>query len=213
MAFLEEGEVDAEAGVGGFGAGDGLEEEIEGRTLLDCCYLGGDVGEDAVLRGDGEAFADGVDHAQEAGDYRWIVAGGVYADDGVSRAEEQAIEDGGGDAGWIVGGVVGLETRGETAVESDGSAKARDVADTRGDEDEILNAHELADRGCHLGREAGGEGSEAVGGCVFGKKPIAEFSYGEGGDWGESCCVMRVDDEARNFVGFVGEKLDVEEVL
>ena len=34
MGFVEQREIDAEGGVGGFGAGDGLEDEIDGRAVL-----------------------------------------------------------------------------------------------------------------------------------------------------------------------------------
>ena len=38
--------------VGGFGAGDGLEDEVDGRAALERFHLRGDVGEHAALRGD-----------------------------------------------------------------------------------------------------------------------------------------------------------------
>ena len=153
MAFFEQGEIDAEAGVGGFCAGDGLKEEVKrnvGCALLDGGHLRCDVGEDAVLRGDAEALADSVYHAQQAGDGGGVVADWIDADDGVSGAEQQAVEERCGDAGGVVGGVVGLEAGGEPAGESDGGAKAGYDADLGGDEDEVLDAHELADGGGHL---------------------------------------------------------------
>ena len=156
VALFEEGEVDAEALVGGLCAGDRLEEQVEGGTLFNGLNLGGDVGEDAALGRDLESLADGVDHAEEAGDCRGIVADGVDADDGVAGAEEESVEEGGGDAGWVVGGVVGLEACGEAAGESDGGAELGDDADARGYGDEVLDAHEFADGGDHLRGETGG---------------------------------------------------------
>ena len=113
VGFVEQGEGDAEAGVGGLGSGDGLEEQVErARRCCDGLHLRGDVGEDAALRGDGVALADVVDQAQQRGDgLEALSADGVDADDGVAGAEQQAVEDAGGDAerdrrwgGWAGGG-------------------------------------------------------------------------------------------------------------
>ena len=122
------------------------------------------------------------------------VGGGVDADDGVAGAEEQAVEDGGGDAARVVGGVVGLEAGGETAGQADGGAEAGDDADFAGDGDQVLHAHELGDGGGHLGREAGGEGGEGFGGGVVGEEPVAEVADGEVGDGreGGGSCVSRM---------------------
>ena len=154
-AFREERERDAEGGVRGFGAGDGLEEEIERSAVLHGLHLRGDVGEDAVLRGDGVAGADLVDEAQQGGDGCHVVGDGVDADDGVAGAEEQTVEDAGGDSCGIVGGVVGLQACGEAAGQTDGRAEARDDRDLARDGDEILQAHELGDGGGHLGHQSG----------------------------------------------------------
>ncbi len=54
MGFVEQREIHAERCVGGFGAGDRLEDEIDGRAVPHRFHLGGDVREDAALHGDGE---------------------------------------------------------------------------------------------------------------------------------------------------------------
>src|ERR1700730_17595688 len=66
VGFVEEGEGDSEAGVGGFGTADGLEEEVEGCALIHGLHLGGEVGEDAGLGGDAEAAAGGVGEGSES---------------------------------------------------------------------------------------------------------------------------------------------------
>ena len=164
-----------------------MEEEVEGRALLHGLHLRGEVGEDAGLRGDLVA--------RRMWSMRWrsvvtggdVVGDGVDADDGVAGAEEEAVEDGGGDAGGVVGGVVGLQAGGEAAGKAYGGAEACDDGDLAGDEDEVLQAHELGDGGGHLGREAGGERGEAVGGGVVGEQPVAELADGEAGDGSEGC--------------------------
>ena len=70
----------------------------------------------------------------------------------------------------------------------------------------------LLDGGGHLRREAGRERGEALGGGVVGEQPVAEFADGERTDGREGGGIVRVDDEARDFVGFVGDDLLVEEM-
>ena len=67
-----------------------------------------------------------------------VIGDGVDADDRVAGAEHQAVDDGSGDAGGVVGGMVGLEARRKAAGQSDGGAEARDDADFARDEDEVL---------------------------------------------------------------------------
>jgi len=216
MGFLDESEVDAEAGVGGFGAADGLEEEIEWRAVLHGLHLRGEVGEDAGLGGDLVAAADVVDEMEERGEGGNVVGDGIDADDGVAGAKEEAVENGGGDACRIVGGVVGLEAGGEAAGKAYCGAKFCDDGDFAGYQDEVLEAHEFGDSSGHLRSEAGGEGGEAGWGGLVGEEMVAEFAYGEAGDWGEGGCggwsVAGVSDEAGDFVGFVGDHGIVEEV-
>src|SRR5271163_3768819 len=126
MGLFDEGEVDPEAGVGSFGASDGLKEEVEWRALLHGLHLRREVGENAGLGGDLVSAADVVDELEERGDGGDIVGDGVDADDGVAGAEEEAVEDGGGDACWVVGGVVGLKAGGEAAGKANGGAEFGD---------------------------------------------------------------------------------------
>jgi len=210
--FSEKSEVDAEAAVGGFGSGDGLEEKIDGGAGVEGFKLRGDVGQDAALDGNLEALAEGVDHAQQAGGGCGVVSGGIDADDRVAGAEEQAIEDGGGDAGGVVGGVIGLKAGAETAFQADSGAEAGDDPDFAGGGDQVLDAHELGCCGGHLRGEPGGECGQAFWGGFFGEEPVAEFADGEGSDGREGICVVGVDNEAGDFVFFVGDDLLGEEV-
>ena len=135
--------------------------------MLDGLHLGGDVGEDAALGGDGEAHTGAVDEMQRSVvTDSHIVGDGVDADDGVTRAEEKAIEDAGGDAFGIIGRVVGLEAGGEASRQADGGTEAGDDVDLARGEDEVLQAHEFRDGGGDLGHEGWGEGGEAVRGWL-----------------------------------------------
>lgn len=203
VGLAEEGEVDAEAGVGGLGAGDALEHQVERGALLERGELRGDVGQDAGLRGDRVGCDELVDESEELGDAGGGIGGGVDADTGVAATVEQAVERGGGDAVGIVGGVIGLEADGERAAAAEGGAETRDDFALRGDEHEVLVAHELADGGDHFGREAGGEGGERGGIGLVAEEPVAEGADGKRGDGGEGGAVVRVEDETCDLVGLL----------
>ncbi len=216
VSFFEESEVDAEACVGGFGASDGLEEEVERCSLLHGLHLRGEMGEDAGLDGDLVAAADVIDEMEERGESGYVIGDGVDADDGVAGAEEEAVEDGCCDACWVVGGMVGLEAGGEAAGQAYGGAEFCDDIYFAGYEDEVLKAHEFGDGGGYFGGEAGCEGRQGDrGGCV-GEEMVAELAHGEAGDGGE--CgggdggAAGVLDETGDFVGFVWDDCFVEEV-
>ena len=81
-------------------------------------HLRGDVRENAGLRGDAIALDDAVEHVEQRFQGVEIIGNGVDADDGVAGAEEEAVDDGGGDACGVVSGVVGLEAGGEASRES-----------------------------------------------------------------------------------------------
>ena len=153
---------DAEAAIGGFGSGDGLKEQVDGRAGIERVHLGGDVGQHAALHGNLEPLAQGIDHAQQARGHGHVVARGVDADDRVAGAEQQAIENGRGNAGGVVGGVVGLEPRAQPAGQANGGAEARDHADFARGGNQVLHAHQLAHGRGHLRREAGSERGEAL---------------------------------------------------
>jgi hypothetical protein len=159
----EQREIHAEAAVGGLGAGDGLKDQIDGRAGVERFHLRGDVGQHAALHGDLKALAQGVDHAQQARGDGHVVAGGVDADDRVAGAEQQAVEDGRGNAGCESVGWLGwrraLRRPGRPTV-------VRKRVTTRiflRGGDQVLHAHELAYGGGHLRREAGRESGERSG--------------------------------------------------
>jgi hypothetical protein len=70
--------------------------------------------------------------------------------------------------------MVGLEADGESAGEADGVAEAGDHAALRGDGDQVLLAHQLADGGDHLGGEAGTQRGQRF--WFGGEQEVAEFA-------------------------------------
>ena len=115
MGLLQEGQIDAEAPVGRFGAGDGLEHQIHGHIALDELQGVGDMGQDAGLGGNVETLDHLVEHLVQAGEDRQVVAGRVDADHRIPGAIQEAIEHGGGNALGIVRGVVRLQPHAEPA--------------------------------------------------------------------------------------------------
>jgi hypothetical protein len=92
LGFMQQGERDPETGIGGFGAADRLEHQIDRGAALDGAQRCGDVGEHAGLRGDGVALADRVEHGEQRAGGGDAVGGGVDADHRIAGAEQQAIE-------------------------------------------------------------------------------------------------------------------------
>ena len=105
----------------------------------------------------------------------------------------------------IVGGVIGLKADSECAVAAEGGTEARDDLALGGDENEVLVAHHFADGGDHFGGEAGSESGERGGVGFVAEQPIAEGADGERSDGGQRGAVVGVEDEARDFIGLVGD--------
>ena len=164
------------------------------------------MGQHAGLGGDAVALANAVEQVQQRLHRAGIVGGRVDADDGVAVAIGQPVEDAGGDALRVVGRMVRLEPRGHAAGQADGGAEARDDAAFARGRHEVLQAHEFRHRGRHFGREAGRQGREALGGGLIGKQPVAEFADGEVRHRSEGGSVVRIADEARDFVVFVRDE-------
>ncbi len=152
-AFAEHGERDAEAAIGGFGAGDGLEEEIDRRAAIERGELRRDVREAAGLRGHVVGVDEALERVEDRRDGFDGIGGGIHADDGVAAAVEQAFEGGEEDAADVVDGMIRLDADAENAALAHRVAAAGDIADFRRGEDEILVAHDFGDGGGDFGND------------------------------------------------------------
>ncbi len=168
------------------------------------------MGEDAGLGRNFVALDDGVEHLQKLADALGVVGGRVDADHRVAVAVEQAVENARGDAGAVVGGVVGLQAGGHPPAQADGVAKARDHADLLRHQDQVLHAHQLGDRGDHFRRQPRCQGGQRGFVRRVAEQPVAEIADGEVGDRGEGGRVVAVDDQAGHLVAFVGDQRLVE---
>ena len=142
-ASRKQREVDAEAAVRRLGAADRLEDEIDRRAIARCGERGGDVGQHAGLRRDSQPLAQLVEQVAAGRGSGRAVARRVDADDGVAAAEQQPIDDAGGDAlaDRRSDGSAGAAPR--AVRQADRVAKPRHDPAFRGDRDEILQPQSL----------------------------------------------------------------------
>ncbi len=206
VAFLQRCQVDAEAGVGRLGAGDGLEHQVQRRAAVDRLDGGGDMGEDATLGRNLVAADHRVEHLQQLADAGGAVGGRVDADHRVAVAVEQAVENARGDAGAVVGGMVRLQPGGHASGQADAVAKAGDDADLLRDEDQVLHAHDLRHRGDNFRRQPRCEGFQRRLVRLLAEQPVAEIAHGQVADRREGGGVMAVDDQPSDFIAFVGDQ-------
>ncbi len=213
VAFLQQREVDAETAVSRFGAGDGLEHQVQRRTAVDRLDRGGDVGEDAALGRYLVATDDRVEHLQQLADAAGAVGGRVDANDRIAITVQQTVDDARGDAGGFVGGMIRLQAGGHAPAQADGVAKARHHADLLRHQNQVLHAHDLRYRGDHLRRQPWCQGFQCRLVCVVPEQPVAEVTDGQVADRGEGFGVVTVDDQSRDFVGFIGDQRFLEKAL
>ena len=206
VAFLQDLQADAEAGVGRLGAGNRLEHQIQRHATVDRLDRGGDVGQHTGLGGDFITLDDAVEHLQHVADRTDAVGGRVDADHGVAVAVQQAVENAGGDAGRFIGRVIRLQASRHAPAQADGIAKTADHADFLRHQYQVLHAHDLRYRRRHFRRQAGGEGAQAGFVGAVAEQPVAKAADGQVADRGKGRQVMAVDDQPGDFIGFVGNQ-------
>ncbi len=113
----------------------------------------------------------------------------------------------GSSVGWF-----GCRRDGQPAGKPDGVAEARDHPAFRGDDDQVLVAHDLGDRRGHLRRDAGRRGGERRGGCGLAEQPVAKSADGQMRDRREGGGIVGVDDQPRDLVVLVGDDRLVEKM-
>ena len=155
--LAQQGERDAEAAVRRLGAADRLEHQIDRRAALDRAQAGGDMRQHAGLRRDVVALAHRVQHGEQRARGLDAVGRRVDADHRVaapssSPSSVEAATPCGSSVGWL--GCSRTESR---PGQADRVAEARDDTAFRRDRDQVLQAHQLADRRRHLRRQSGAE--------------------------------------------------------
>ena len=110
----------AKGGKSLFRPGNGLEQQVHWRAVLQCLHLRGNVGEYADLCGDLQPVLYIVKQIQNSSRALYCVNGRVQPDDCVADAVAESLQQRGGHPGHIVGGVVGLQPAGKGARGADG---------------------------------------------------------------------------------------------
>ena len=161
---------------------------------------GGDVGQDARLRRNTVGCDDVGQQMVEPDHLLQIVGGGIDADHRVAATIEQAVEQTGGDAFYLVGRMIRLQPIGQAPRQSQRVAKARDDADFVRHQNHVLNAHDFGYRGCHLRRQTGRQCCQCR--CIgfISEQPIAKIADGQLCNRRKGGGVMRIDDEAGDIV-------------
>ena len=206
QAFTQQREVDTETAIGLFAAGDGLKRQVQRRAALDRLYRGAEVREHAGLHRDVEALPQRVQHLQQADTFRRIVGRRIDPDHRIAHAEQQAVERRGGDAHRIVRRMIGLQSRTETAGQTERGAHAGDDATLRAHRDQILIAHQLGHRRHHFRRQARRQGHQRLAVRGVGQQPVAEFADRHRRHRRECGGVMPVHDQPRDLVVLVGDQ-------
>ncbi len=107
--LAEQREIDAEAFIRRLGAGDRLKHQIDRRVLADQIERGRHVGQHAALRGNGELFAQLIEHREQRVGMHGTVGRRIDADDGVAGAKQKPVENTCGNAAGIVSRMIGLQ--------------------------------------------------------------------------------------------------------
>src|SRR6516162_8690831 len=102
VRLAQQFEIYAEAAVGSLRPRDRLEDQIHRRALLDQTKSGRHMRENATLGRNLQPRNDVVEQAQQTADDRGVVACRIDADAGVAGPEQDAIEDGCGDALLVI---------------------------------------------------------------------------------------------------------------
>ena len=142
---------------------------------------------------DSQQGRDGID----------AVGRGIDADDSVTASVEQSVNDRGRNALRTVGRMIGLKADGQSSWQTDGRAKSSDHAAFLRAENQVLVAHQLGNGRRHFRHKAGRQGGQHGRVRLITKQPFAELSDREAGNRRESCGIMRVNNQPRDFVRFI----------
>ena len=168
------------------------------------------MGQNARLGGDGEALNNIVKHMVQLRQHRQAVAGRIDADHRVPGAVQQAVEHAGGDAFHIIGRMIGLQAHAQAPRQADSVAKTGDDPAFAGGEDQILIAHQLADRGGHLRGYRAGDLAQRrfIGGVV--EQPVAKIADRQMANRCEAPGVVGIEDQPGHLILLVGNQRIIE---
>ena len=202
--LAQHGERDAKAGVRGLRPSNGLEHQVHRGTALHRLHGIGHMGQNAGLRGHVEANPQLIEHREQTNAGVHIVRRRIDPDHRIPAPKQQAVEEAGRDPKRIVGGVIGLHPCREPSREADGVAEPRDDPALGPDQNQVLQPHDLGDGRRHLRGQARSEPCQRFGVGGIRQEPVPQTPDCQVGDDCKRRPVMRIHDQPRDFVGFVG---------
>ena len=153
------------AQVGRLGAGQALEQDFDRRTAFEAGQLRLDVGQHADLRRHAGPASQRVEQPQQRVDVFDRVDGRIDADEGVAGSQRQAPVTQKGDSLRIVGRMIRLQSRRESARRTEQRSCPRRMADFAGDEDQLVHVAQLGEGGGHHAGEGRSDSRDLVAGC------------------------------------------------
>jgi len=154
LGFRQCRQVEPETAVGGFGSANGLEHQIHRRAPLYGLQSIGDMGEHTGLGRNLIGSDDIIHQSHQLDGLTDIVRGRIDADHRIAAAIEQAVDNTGSNAGNIVSGMVWLQPGGQVPRQAYGIPEGGSYPAFARHQNQILIAHQLADRRHHLRRQA-----------------------------------------------------------
>ncbi len=189
--FPDHRDIHAERCIRGFGARDGLKHQIHRSAAPHGVHRCGDMRQHAALRRNSVRLAHAIQQPQQRFHARQIVRHRIDPDHRVAAAVEQSVDDAGGDALRIVGGMIGLQARGKAPGQSQRVAKPRDHANLGRHRDQILQPHDFGNGRRHLGHQPRRQRSQNFASGLFAQQPVAKIANRKVGH-GRECRLDRV---------------------
>ena len=199
-ALAQNVQIDPKARIGRLRPGKRLKQQVYGRAPLQAVKLGADMRQAARLGGDVIGFDQTLKSVQNLADRFHGLGRRVHADDGISAAEQQAINGGQEYPAKIIGRVIGLDPNPQDAGLAHGIATARDVADFAGRHNQVFIAHQLGDRRGDLRGNGPVERTQTSTILILVQHILAELADRQMGKRTERLLVIGLKNQTTHFV-------------
>ena len=193
--------------------GNGLEDEIAGSSLLHRLHLGRHMSQYADLGGDVPVLLDLLKAPEYLRRLFRRVRHRIQAQDSVPGPKAQPLQQGGGNALRVIGGVVGLQAAAQRSRQADGGIAVGCDPDLVGRINKVQVSHELAHRRHHLRGQPPAEAADVCPGGALVQDPLPQVRNGPALDPLVLGLVQVILDEPRHLVFFIGYRRIFTELL
>ena len=200
------GQIKSETPVRGFGAANGLEHQIHRSPVLDGFQGIGYMGQYAGLGGN-LVLADHLIHQlQQPDTLGHVVRGRIDSDHRIAAAIQQPVQNAGGNACYIIRGMIGLEPRRHPPRQADGASESGLHPAFLRDQDQVLVAHDLAHSRRHLRSYPGADAHQHLGRGQIAQQPVPEVAHGQVGNRLKGPDIVVVENQPGNLILLVGDE-------